>query len=233
MKSERPQLLWIEDNEAFARLLGEEFERHFSLEICPSFERIRAMSPSRLRNYDAVLLDLTLSDGVFGEEAFDHIRGLGADMPVLVLSNDNSLPARKTFLAKGADDYICKSMPAEEMLLRISNAVDRYRRPKTRRLTSRRGLDLCPLTMTARLGRESIELSRLEFSALSSLLSGARPEMPLETFKGEVWRQNVVSDGAVNTLLWQLNRKLDSWDQRLAKDGGKVVLRARARPDLA
>ncbi len=69
-------------------------------------------------NPDLVILDLMLPDGN-GMDLLRSARGQGRQTPVLILTAKDSLSDRVAGLDEGADDYIAKPFPLEELLARV------------------------------------------------------------------------------------------------------------------
>lgn len=219
-----PRVLWLEDNNTYVRLMEKEFDSGFRMDAVASYEDLKKIPSAELTRYEAILVDLHLLDGNVGDLAIDLIRDAGLSAPILVLSNDETHTTRVRLLKRGVDDYISKSMPAEEMKLRIGNAITRHRSGSTQKTLSLGNLRMQPLRLLVSVEGKTVELSRLEFHVLLLLLQSSSQSLSLEPFKQEVWRQSVVTDGTINTLLWQLNKKLADWDYRMSKDRDHVVL---------
>lgn len=73
-----------------------------------------------------IIPDLALVDAL---SAVNQIRSRSDVVPILVLRFDNSLTSKQRFFEAGADDYLALSYDVEELLLRISALVRRFRRP--------------------------------------------------------------------------------------------------------
>ena len=219
-----PRVLWLEDNAAFARLLEQEFEPVFSMDTLASYEEFKKIPTNQLAEYEAILIDLHLLDGNLGSLAVDHIKDAGLSTPIVIISNDDSVSTKTALLRLGVDDFIGKAMTTDEMKLRIGNAIARHRTHRSQKNLSLGNLIMQPMRLLVTVAGENIELSRLEFHVLLLLLQAPAQELEIEPFKQEVWRQSIVTDGTINTLLWQLNKKLAQWEYRLSKDRERVIL---------
>jgi len=70
------------------------------------------------RQYDAVVLDRMLPD-LDGLAVVTTLRGIGMDIPVLMMSATADVEQRIEGLRAGVDDYLCLPFSSEEMLLRM------------------------------------------------------------------------------------------------------------------
>ena len=77
--------------------------------------------------YDFAVTDTTLKKGS-GEELIERIRAAGLRMPIIVVSSDNTSAKIIKCLDSGADEYILKPVPTEELMAKIRAVL---RRPRT------------------------------------------------------------------------------------------------------
>ncbi|QHC60831.1 response regulator [Rathayibacter sp. VKM Ac-2760] len=73
---------------------------------------------------DVVVLDRMLP-GLSGDELCRHIRGLGSDVPIIMLTALDSTEDRIDGLEHGADDYVPKPFALREVQLRIASILRR------------------------------------------------------------------------------------------------------------
>jgi DNA-binding response OmpR family regulator len=76
------------------------------------------------REYDVIILDLMLP-GMDGIELLERIRAAGDDCRVLIVTARGTLEDRIKGLDLGADDYLVKPFPIEELLARVRALVRR------------------------------------------------------------------------------------------------------------
>jgi DNA-binding response OmpR family regulator len=223
-----PRILWLEDHPTTVKLLREEFERHFGLEVVSSLEGLSERLKTGTTEPDAVLLDMELADGFHGTDALKICREAGVRGPVLVLSNDESLKSRIQMLSLGIDDYLWKAMDPEEMLLRIRNAIHRHFGGQDPVGFELEGLHLDPVQVTVDLlvGTKTREIpfSKIEFHFLMKLLRRHPEPVEVERLRSEVWKLPVLERGTINTFIWKMNKKLEDWGYRISKSGEKIGL---------
>lgn len=118
------KLLIIEDELA----LRESIEKYFSEAgvLCESCDTLEdAISKISLYDYDCILLDIGLPDGE-GFTVLEHLKTLGKNEGVLIISARNSLDTKIKGLNLGADDYLIKPFHLAELKARI-DAIYRRR----------------------------------------------------------------------------------------------------------
>jgi two-component system response regulator TctD len=111
------RILLVEDNRDLASWLARTLQGERYAVEC-SFDGEDADRRLRDERYDLVILDLSLPK-VEGEEVLRRLRKRDPETPVLVLTANNTLPARVGSLDRGADDYMVKPFEVEELEARI------------------------------------------------------------------------------------------------------------------
>jgi DNA-binding response OmpR family regulator len=111
---------------------------------------------------DVVILDYYLNNGKTGLSLCKKIRVM-SDLPVVMLTGENSVQTTVTCLEEGADQYICKPFILDELVARI-NASIRSRRV-VKRVTSERKKPSININVNEReykFGRNSVSLTEKE-----------------------------------------------------------------------
>ena len=75
-----------------------------------------------LNRPDCLVIDLNMPD-VNGLDVQSHLKRAGADLPVIVMSGNDEVEARRKCLALGAAAYLRKPLDGEELLQAIRTAV--------------------------------------------------------------------------------------------------------------
>jgi DNA-binding response OmpR family regulator len=120
------RVLIVEDNSAFAQLVGERisksgFDSDKAGSIAQALEAIKAI------DYAAIVLDLGLPD-TDGLNLLRQLRRQGDATPVLITTARNSLEDRVRGLREGADDFLAKPFSLDELVARLHALL---RRPGT------------------------------------------------------------------------------------------------------
>lgn len=194
------------------------WEQYFEIE-----HRVILESPEDLSGFDGLLIDLSLDLGVRGEDLFENIVKSIFSGPTFVLSNDEKIHTKLKLLKLGITDYLWKSMPEEEILLRITNAL--YRAPKSPSPQLQLDqLKLDPVKMQVVLNGIMVDLSRIEYRLLLVLMSRFPEPTEMKMLHQDVWSQNHVEDGTINTFVWKLNKKLEGWSKRIRRNRDELSI---------
>jgi two-component system alkaline phosphatase synthesis response regulator PhoP len=220
----RPKILWLEDDLRLVELFKDEFERLYEIENIGCFADLQKKSRTDLYRYEAILLDMELSDGVVGIVVIKYLKELGINIPILVLSNDESIKTKITTLKLGIEDYLWKAMHPEELLIRLSNAISRNKIKQEENKISLSGLEIYPLKFLVMLNQNEIELTKIELLFLSTMIENYPNALTCDYLRSEVWRLPQVEIGTINTFIWKLNKKLNAWIYRISKEQDFVTL---------
>jgi two-component system response regulator MtrA len=115
-------LLVVDDEPAWVGALGAVLGKA-GHRIVAAYDGEEALRRFRAERVDAVLLDLAMP-GVDGAEVCRVIRA-DSDVPILIVSGERDRSVAAELLDLGADDYIRKGMPNDELLARIRAAARR------------------------------------------------------------------------------------------------------------
>jgi DNA-binding response OmpR family regulator len=175
------KLLIIEDEKG----LRETIEKYFTEAgiLCESCSTLAmAISKVSLYQYDCILLDIGLPDGE-GFTLLEHLRAIGKNEGVLIISARNSLDNKIKGLNLGADDYLTKPFHLSELKARI-DAI--YRR-KAFNVTNLLVYDLISVDLLSRevtVNDVSIILTRKEYDMLLYFIAN----------KGKVISKNAIAE---------------------------------------
>ena len=175
--------------------------------------------------YDAVLLDLGLPDKS-GLEVLRDLRRRRREVPVVILTAQDSVRDRVAGLDAGADDYLTKPFDLDELAARI-RAVQRRSVGRAEPVIEHGRLTLNPATREVFLDGTEVSLSAREFAVLEALLE--HPGRPLSRSRLEErlygWEGQVESN-AVEVHVHSLRRKLGADFIKTLRGVGYMVPRA-------
>ena len=117
-------VLMIEDDIEFAELLGE-YLSQFNIKVTNFDDPYLGLSAG-IKNYDVIILDLTLP-GIDGLEVCKEIREK-YDAPIIISSARSDISDKVIGLQLGADDYLPKPYDPKEMYARIMSLIRRYKK---------------------------------------------------------------------------------------------------------
>lgn len=122
----RSTILIVDDEPANVVLLERLLKREGFSRLLTTTDPRRALPLFQEHPVDLVLLDLMMPelDGYALLEAFSRLIPAQAYLPILVLTADVTLAARRRALSLGARDFLTKPFDAIEAVLRIFNLLE-------------------------------------------------------------------------------------------------------------
>ncbi|MGW5054890.1 response regulator transcription factor [Actinokineospora sp. NPDC004072] len=162
---------------------------------------------------DAMVLDVMMPR-LDGLEVCRRLRGVGDDLPILVLTARDLVSDRVAGLDAGADDYLPKPFALEELLARL-RALLRRASPEPGRQAegglSFADLRMDPGTREVVRGDRQISLTRTEFALLELLLSHPKQVLTRSRILEEVWGYDFPTSGnALEVYIGYLRRKTEA-----------------------
>jgi DNA-binding response OmpR family regulator len=199
------RLLIAEDDKALGLFLRRGLESdghrvHVVLDGAQAVEAFRSELP------DLTILDLNMpvKDG---ETALKEMRGIDADLPILVLTGRQQVDTRVRCLDNGADDLMVKPFSLFELQARCRSLM---RRKRDAHLVLRAGdLELGRLDHSVRLSGTIVSLTNKEFALLEYLMinrghCSSRVELLETVWNSESTQTTNIVDVYVNYLRHKL-----------------------------
>ncbi len=160
--------------------------------------------------HDLILLDIMLP-GQDGLTLTRHLRNLGVDTPIILVTARDAVSDRVAGLDVGADDYLIKPFALTELLARV-RALLRRRQPGV--YTSGleyKGLSLDPKTRTAQFHDQLLNLTGKEYDLLEFFLANPERILTREQIFERVWGfDSEAGDTVVDVYVHYLRRKLSA-----------------------
>ncbi|MDQ3936906.1 MAG: response regulator transcription factor [Actinomycetota bacterium] len=156
---------------------------------------------------DAVVLDVMMPE-LDGLEVCRALRDSGDAMPVLMLTARDEIDQRVRGLDAGADDYLVKPFALEELLARL-RALLRRTSPDDDGVLRYAEIELDLNLYEARVGGESVKLTRTEFALLELFLRHPRQVLPRSMINERVWGYDFgPASNSLGVYVGYLRRKL-------------------------
>ena len=142
-----------------------------------------------LKKFEENHIDLIIADVMMpkkdGIKLISEIRDSGSNVPAIMVTAKGTLEDKAQGFLVGIDDYMVKPIEFDELMFRIKALLRRAKIVSERKLSvGPVALDYDSLTITAE-GRESVTLTKREFSILFKLLS--YPELSFT--KGQIFEE--------------------------------------------
>lgn len=216
MSNKPTTILVVEDAPEFQAMIAFALDNELAYEVHTCADGREAVALARSLDPDLIILDVGLPS-LDGVAACAEIRRF-SDAYVIMLSARTDEVDRVLGLSIGADDYMTKPFSTRELLARVQALLRRPRARLVETSTPDGGDDVVDvggvhLDRGARIvsiDGESVELTKIEFDILETMMS--RPGMVfsrqllMETVWGEDWFSD---DHVVSVHIANIRRKLD------------------------
>ncbi|MBK7579801.1 MAG: response regulator transcription factor [Myxococcales bacterium] len=200
------RILVVEDEPAIAESVAYALRRDgFNVEIAGTCEAANGAADSEL-----IVLDLMLPDG----SGFDLIgawRRAGRLTPIIVLSSRDTEADRVAALETGADDYVMKPFSPREVVARVRAVLRRAAppSPSSPTATTRSPLGVDEDTRRAQVDGRPLELTRVEFDLLTSLLESPGRVYTRAQIIDKVWGDGfAITDRTIDSHVKSLRKKV-------------------------
>ncbi len=158
---------------------------------------------------DLFLMDRNLPN-VEGSEFVEELRRKGIQTPVIYLSAKNKDSDIEEGFDRGADDYITKPFSPKEVSMRIKAVLKRTKAGFNQENISYRDITMNPQTREVRAGELNVELSKLEFDLLLTLIKNQNIVLDRDFLLENVWGgDEIYQDKTVNVAINRLKDKID------------------------
>lgn len=201
------RILVVEDEPAIAESVAYALRRDgFTVGIAPTCEAAASGAASA----DLIVLDLMLPDGS-GFDLIGTLRRAGQLTPIIVLSSRDGEADRVAALETGADDYVTKPFSPREVVARVRAVLRRVQHSTDDATGSTGALPITAdeATRRARVNGKPLELTRVEFDLLSSLLEGPGRVYTRAQLIDKVWGDGfAITDRTIDSHVKSLRKKV-------------------------
>jgi two-component system phosphate regulon response regulator PhoB len=205
--SNRPKLLLIEDNRAYAERLKFELSDGFEVKSCSKGHEAQKIIETSVP--DLLIVDINLS----GESGFDVVMKLNEirTIPVIYLTSKSGLANRIAGFTLGAEDFIPKPVDFRELIVRINNVIRRH--ALSQATIERAGIKLdfvARKVFTSLNGQwEETVLSATEFNILSYFIRNPGRVLSRGQILDSIWQNNLnVNERTVDAHVFSIRKKL-------------------------
>ncbi len=204
------RLLLVEDEPQMADALTVALSRY---DIIVDHAPTLAIAEDAARDnvHDVIVLDRQLPDGD-GLSIIPHLRSIGSNTPVIVLTAQGTVADRVHGLDRGADDYLAKPFAVEELLARVRALL---RRPPTMNALFVRigALEFSLDSREVFVNGKPLELPRRELLVLEALVRRQGRTVLRSALEEAVYNfDDEIQSNALDSHVSRLRRKLVETD---------------------
>jgi DNA-binding response OmpR family regulator len=201
------RILVVEDEPAIAESVAYALRRDgFAVSVTDSCVQAERSADEA----ELVVLDLMLPDGS-GFDLIGKLRQARRYTPIIVLSSRDGEADRVAALESGADDYVTKPFSPREVVARVRAVLRR-----SGSISGERGeksaiipISVDPVTRRAQVSGRALELTRVEFELLATLLDGPGRVYTRAQLIDRVWGDGfAITDRTIDSHVKSLRRKV-------------------------
>ena len=162
---------------------------------------------ARVTDYDLLIIHQTVQ-GDFGHKLCEELRSEGRMVPIICLLASSSLEQRLKHFVAGADDCLTPPFAFRELLARIRAILRRGANFRSE-ILSGSGITLNCRTQRVRVGKQTVLLSKKEYSLLAILMRNKGAVVARSAILEHVW--DLKGDHFSNSLeahIFSLRKKL-------------------------
>ncbi len=178
--------------------------------------------------YDLLLIGVMLP-GMDGLTLCRRLRSeSGSEVPVIMLTSNESVENRVLCLNWGADDFLVKPFDMLELEARVRAVVRRSRAQHSSRVLSWAGLELDPQTHTARCDGQPLHLRPTSFTLLARLMRSAPGVVTRKELELEIYGDSPPDSDSLRTHIHLLRKVLEAAGKPVLKTVSHVGFRLEA-----
>ena len=213
MNTAAARILVVDDEKAVLDLLAYNLRKaHY--EVLTATNGQQALELAAKSEPDLILLDLMLPV-IDGLDVCRELRRT-SKVPIIMITARGEEVDRVVGLELGADDYVTKPFSVRELMARVKAVLRRVKpeeEPGAEILTGPAGLRLDPERREALVGTQELNLTRLEFDLLYTLLLNRNRVLTRERLLEQVWGYDFAGDTrAVDSAIKRLRASLRGAD---------------------
>ncbi len=200
-------ILIIEDEEDLLELLEYNLQK-------AGFETLGFLSTKNVRSLleeekiDLMIVDRNLPH-IEGSEFVKSLRKDAINIPTIFVTAKDSEEDIKEGFESGADDYLTKPYKMNELILRIK-AILRRTSPASLDKIEFKDILLDTKSRTAYISKKEVDLTKLEFELLKTLIENKNSVLNREYLLTHVWKNEAYfQDKTVNVAVNRLKKKID------------------------
>ena len=200
------RLLLVDDDELLTDVVAKHLiKQRYAVDVADTGQM--AIEFVSLFDYDLIILDVVLPDQD-GRDICKQLRRDHQQMPILMLTAQNTSEDTVKGLDAGADDYLVKPIDLAELMARV-RALLRRNHPMSSPMLTWGALTLDPISCETQYAAKKLALTPKEYAILELFLRNHQRTHTLDGIIDNIWSlENPPSLYAVRTHIKSLRQKL-------------------------
>ncbi|NNE37139.1 MAG: response regulator transcription factor [Gammaproteobacteria bacterium] len=201
-------VLLIEDHHDIADMVCEFLEAEgYTMDYAA--DGITGLHLAVSNQYDAIILDLNLP-GMDGISLLENLRNQArSDVPVLILTAQDTLQNKITGLDTGADDYLVKPFEMRELSARIRSLVRRQKGLISSETLKVADLVFDTATMMVTRGDQQLKLTPIGMQILKILMKASPKVVSRRAIEREIWGDILPDSDTLRSHMYTLRKAVD------------------------
>lgn len=143
--------------------------------------------------------------------------------PIFFISDDKSVKKDEKFFKSGAVDFLSRDLPADEVVLRLTNKIKFYFQTTIKLELGNLFIDMDNFKTT--IDNNPIDLTLLEIRILSVLIRNYPESISRENIIRKIWGREPVKPGTINTHLSNMKQKVEDWTHSVSIRKDQIFVR--------
>ena len=202
------KILMVEDDTNITNTLTYYLQNEgFLMETAKS--KYEAIEKIDLKEYNLILLDITLPDGN-GYEVYKKLKEKYSTPVIFLTALDDEKDIVKGF-DLGADDYITKPFHTRELLSRIKNVLRHIEKKNIDDIIRVQDIEINKNKKMVKRGDRELELTALEYKILLLLFENRGGIISREQILSNIWdeNENFVNDNTLTVYIKRIREKIE------------------------
>ncbi len=209
-----PKLVIIDDDPRLVEYLQDLFKESQEMSLKGFSSGIEGLKYLKAETPKLLLLDLELDD-IHGTSICQEVRKIHPDLPIIILTGNNSKDMLVKCLNMGADDYITKPFDNEELIARVNSKIKKDFSEGDQKILKAQDLVLNTDTLEVKQGKKNIVLTGKEFQLLHYLMMNKYRVCTRDKILFSVWGYSAeVDTRVVDVHIAKLRKKLEEGTDR-------------------
>ena len=203
------KILMVEDDTNVTNTLTYYLQNEgFLMETAKS--KYEAIEKIDLKEYNLILLDITLPDGN-GYEVYKKLKEKYSTPVIFLTALDDEKDIVKGF-DLGADDYITKPFHTRELLSRIKNVLRHIEKKNIDDKIRVQDIEINKNKKMVKRGDRELELTALEYKILLLLFENRGGIISREQILSNIWdeNENFVNDNTLTVYIKRIREKIEN-----------------------